>query len=419
MRSMSVYTVDCKLTVTLAGLISLHLVIILEVEVVPMFETMRERQQKQKLATHHRSAGAAVTTIAVAGTKAIPSRNSSTPQQQQQQQQQQHQKQRPSNYFGAFDSGSCSSRRRRRQQLLLLPRNHRRQQQQRIKLLLRSVAGKMMTMMFLLMLSLSSSGTGQQQYTKFAVTALSSSSSSSSQKHNFSTLQRRAFFRSSASSASCAAAGLAQLLLPCAAPQPAGAAVTSPPVVDDDDGNAQRKKTTEPIAVRRGTDQFAQYEFLPPADVLGPTQKPVKTHLDEVNFTGSAGGLQFGITVDPVRIDSLAEFGTPEQVAAKVVLAEVNRDGVFNVQLMQDPVAGGTGSTNNNNANDYYQLNYKSSGKRGVKRFVAKFYICNRMLYALTAQCNEDSYDALRDTILHAVDSFRVVDAAAAVGTAW
>ena len=39
-----------------------------------------------------------------------------------------------------------------------------------------------------------------------------------------------------------------------------------------------------------------------------PGQKPLKTHLDEVNFiSDSIKGYQYGITVDPVRIASLKE----------------------------------------------------------------------------------------------------------------
>ena len=105
--------------------------------------------------------------------------------------------------------------------------------------------------------------------------------------------------------------------------------------------------------------------------------------------------------MDPVRIESLRQFGTPEEVAAKVVLAEVNRDGVFDVTLMEDPVAGPDAS--------YYQLNYQSKGKRGNKRFVAKFFIQKQMLYALTAQCKEDNYATLSKEMLQAAESFRVL----------
>ena len=150
----------------------------------------------------------------------------------------------------------------------------------------------------------------------------------------------------------------------------------------------------------RETDQFA-YHFQPP-DNFDAGNKPLRTHLDEINFKSeSVAGYQYGITVDPVRIDSLRQFGTPQEVAAKVVLAEVNRDGVFDVTLMADPEAGPNDS--------FYQLNYQSKGKRGIKRFVAKFYIEKQKLYALTAQCKEDDFAALESEILKAAESFRVL----------
>lgn len=154
----------------------------------------------------------------------------------------------------------------------------------------------------------------------------------------------------------------------------------------------------------RQTNDFG-YRFQPPPG-FAAGNKPLKTHLDEVNFSSQTmSGFQFGITVDPVRIESLSDFGTPEQVAAKVVTAEVNRDGVFQVQLVQDPLAGRTSS-----GIEYYQLDYLSSGKRGDKRFVCKFYIFGSKLYALTAQCKNADYDAVaKDLLLAAVDSFEVL----------
>jgi len=160
------------------------------------------------------------------------------------------------------------------------------------------------------------------------------------------------------------------------------------------------------------------YVFRPPSDCkLG--NKPLRTHLDEINFFGETAtrGYQYGVTVDPLVIGSLREFGTPEEVAAKVVLAEVNRDGVYDVKLMQDPVEGRydaagavSGDADKKSYNgDYYELNYRSNGKRGTKRFVTKFMIENRKLYALTAQCKEDDYAALESDIRQAVDSFCVV----------
>ena len=182
-----------------------------------------------------------------------------------------------------------------------------------------------------------------------------------------------------------------------------GAAVSARLLLRPTTVSASDGVTTDDVYQRR-TDQFA-YEFRPPSGFSSPSQKPLKTHLDEVNFKSSdGGGYQYGITVDPLRINSLEAFGTPEEVAAKVVTAEVNRDRVFDVKLMEDPVSGTTTSSKM-----FYQLNYPSSGKRGQKRFVAKFFIENQKLYALTAQCKEEDYERLRPELLQAVRSFRVV----------
>jgi PsbP len=160
--------------------------------------------------------------------------------------------------------------------------------------------------------------------------------------------------------------------------------------------------------LKRSTKDFA-YEFAIPTspNSFQLSNKPVKTHLEEINVTNDQyKGYQYGITVDPVRISSLSEFGTPEQVAAKVVLAEVNRDGVFDVTLMKDP-AQVAGSDDGASASALI-LNYRSSGTRGDKRFVVKFSIFQNKLYALTCQCLEADYATLSKEINQAVDSFRI-----------
>jgi hypothetical protein len=163
----------------------------------------------------------------------------------------------------------------------------------------------------------------------------------------------------------------------------------------------------------RRTDQYA-YQFTPPPNFT-PGNKPLKTHLDENNFKSTeTAGFQFGITVDPVRLQSLSEFGTPGEVAAKVVTAEVNRDGVFDVKLMQDPIeqrgdGGGSSGSDTGGTSNGLVLDYLSSGKRGDKRFVAKFFVENQKLYALTAQCKQADYETVKKELLEAVDSFRVL----------
>ena len=113
----------------------------------------------------------------------------------------------------------------------------------------------------------------------------------------------------------------------------------------------------------------------------------------------------------------LVKFGTPEQIAARVVLAEVNRDGVFDVTLVEDPVVVVTVEGNTSpspsditpNDNKYIILNYLSQGKRGDKHFVCKISIQRNKLYVLTAQCKEEEYVVKKKELMKAVDSFKVL----------
>jgi hypothetical protein len=61
-----------------------------------------------------------------------------------------------------------------------------------------------------------------------------------------------------------------------------------------------------PTVFSRQTANY-QYQITTPP-TFEQSQKPVKTHLDEINFVSSqVKGYQYGITVDPVRINSLKE----------------------------------------------------------------------------------------------------------------
>lgn len=141
------------------------------------------------------------------------------------------------------------------------------------------------------------------------------------------------------------------------------------------------------------------YTFAPPPG-FAPGKKPVQTHLDEVNFNlEGVPKYTYGVTVDPVRIGSLKEFGTPEQVAARVVTAEVNRDGIFEVTLAKDPVEDAeTGA---------YAIDYVSDGKRGKKHFVTRIFVKDQKLYVMTAQVKEEEYAEREREIMACVKTFK------------
>ncbi len=83
-----------------------------------------------------------------------------------------------------------------------------------------------------------------------------------------------------------------------------------------------------------------------------------------------------------------------------MVTAEVNRDGVFEVTMLDDPYESTDGA---------YILEYLSVGKRGNKHYVNKIFIANNHLYVLTAQVLEEKYTEQKQEMIPTVKSFVVV----------
>lgn len=86
-------------------------------------------------------------------------------------------------------------------------------------------------------------------------------------------------------------------------------------------------------------------------------------------------------------------------MAARVVTAEVNRDGIFEVTLLQDPYETSDGA---------YLLEYLSVGKRGNKHYYNKIFIANNKLYVLTAQIKQDDFASKEEELKQSVQSFAV-----------
>eukprot|EP00316_Scyphosphaera_apsteinii_P013453 CAMPEP_0119331996 /NCGR_PEP_ID=MMETSP1333-20130426/81816_1 /TAXON_ID=418940 /ORGANISM="Scyphosphaera apsteinii, Strain RCC1455" /LENGTH=211 /DNA_ID=CAMNT_0007341727 /DNA_START=73 /DNA_END=708 /DNA_ORIENTATION=- len=148
-------------------------------------------------------------------------------------------------------------------------------------------------------------------------------------------------------------------------------------------------------------DQFS-YQLNYPADWKA-TSKPVRTHLSEALFQSPMKGVSLGITIDPVKIASLEQFGTAEQVAQRVLAVEENRDGVFSVELR--------GVTAQSGQPSYYTIEYQVESSRGKKVYLCKYCIAKRRLYVLQAQAGLDSWANadVRSELQSAVDSFNVM----------
>lgn len=181
----------------------------------------------------------------------------------------------------------------------------------------------------------------------------------------------------------------------------AGNILSTIPFLTPSESFAEQAEVDLNIFTRRKENQFGYTLNLPLA--LNPGNKPLQTHLDEVNLATSMKGYTYGITVDPIRIASLKEFGTPEEVCAKIILAELRRDGILDVTVGRDPTE--------DVASGGYDIEYISDGKRGKKHFYTRTIVKSGKLYVLTAQCKEDDWAQVENEVIKTVNSFRALEA--------
>lgn len=185
----------------------------------------------------------------------------------------------------------------------------------------------------------------------------------------------------------------------------AGALSTSFPavLVQAAEEGKEDSSSTFPSTFKRSNPKSGfGYEFIPPPSVIKTANKPVQTHLDEINLPTEVKGYTYGITVDPIRIKSLRDFGTPNEVAAKIVMAELRRDGVLDVTLARD--------AREDVDRGAYDVEYISDGKRGEKHFATRTIVQDGKLYVLTIQVKQADWKTYEGEVIDALQSFRVLD---------
>ncbi|KAJ1463015.1 hypothetical protein M885DRAFT_610045 [Pelagophyceae sp. CCMP2097] len=143
----------------------------------------------------------------------------------------------------------------------------------------------------------------------------------------------------------------------------------------------------------------ADYGFSHPA-AFESKPKPLRTHADEVLL--KRGSSQIGVVVDPVKISTLADFGTLDFVGEKVVTSERGRDGVTSAELLSTASAEQNGLL-------YYDLDYANECSRGDTRFLARCVVSKGKLYVFTAQAKvKDWGPDVSEALTKARGSFRV-----------
>eukprot|EP01038_Epipyxis_sp_PR26KG_P012011 gene12011-16079_t len=148
-------------------------------------------------------------------------------------------------------------------------------------------------------------------------------------------------------------------------------------------------------------DNKGQFTFKYPS-ILEESSKPLKTHKEEVYLkSDKIKGYSVGVTIDPVKINSIKDFSTPAELGDKVVAVELSKEGVYEASI----ITANEVDIPISNIPAYF-IEYKVDSSRGKNHYNVKSAIFNKNLYILTSQCKEGSYPNLEKITKEILDSF-------------
>jgi hypothetical protein len=146
------------------------------------------------------------------------------------------------------------------------------------------------------------------------------------------------------------------------------------------------------------------WRFAPGAEFV-PSPSLMKTHAEEFTYkyAGTRASewkyFKAGLTIDPVRIDSLKAFDTAAGVGERIVKAEMAKGGILDVKLeaaLDEP--------------PFYRLRYVvDSAERGKKRYVSRVAVADRKLIVLTCEAYVRYWDdAVEGEVNRIIDSLEL-----------
>jgi len=132
-------------------------------------------------------------------------------------------------------------------------------------------------------------------------------------------------------------------------------------------------------------------------------------------------GYNVGYTEDPVKINNIKDFTTPQGLSEKVSNVEKSKEGVFEVDVIS--YRENTTPVSSNGNFPSYDLEYKIDSRyylllillmlmlllllllfnisRGKNHYVIRSTVVDKKLYVFTAQCKEDNYEELKGILLY------------------
>ncbi|KAK1683215.1 hypothetical protein QYE76_044063 [Lolium multiflorum] len=128
------------------------------------------------------------------------------------------------------------------------------------------------------------------------------------------------------------------------------------------------------LELERYTDQDQGFTLLKPAS-WPKVEKAGATALFQQEGKGSNN---IGVVVNPVRLSSLTDFGTPQFVAERLLQAEKKKESTKSAEVIS------TGERSGHGGLTVYEIEYSLDSTRGgMKRIFTAAFVASRKLYLL------------------------------------
>ncbi|GLT41548.1 hypothetical protein SLA2020_156040 [Shorea laevis] len=167
--------------------------------------------------------------------------------------------------------------------------------------------------------------------------------------------------------------------------------------------NSSKAMSDEELKLETYTDSKEGFTLLRPSSYI-MVDKAGATVLFQEAKNGSNN---VGVVVNPVRLTSLGEFGTPQFVAEKLVQAEKRKESTKDAEVIGVAERAGNGGL------QVYEFEYKVDSTRGgMKRIFSAAFVASKKLYLLNIAHSdkaESPLDAhtrmMLEQVLHSFDA--------------
>ncbi|XVF58836.1 hypothetical protein PTKIN_Ptkin07bG0098000 [Pterospermum kingtungense] len=151
------------------------------------------------------------------------------------------------------------------------------------------------------------------------------------------------------------------------------------------------------LELQRYTDVDQGFTLLRPSSWIKVEKAGATVLFEEAN----KGSNSIGVVVNPVRLNSLGEFGTPQFVADKLIQAEKRKESTKDAEVIGVTERPGQGGL------QVYEFEYKVDSTRGgMKRIFSAAFVASKKLYLLNIAHSdkpENPLDAHTKTVLEEI----------------